>query len=208
MKKLIYFMTVAVILSSQLISNRSFAVIHSITAEEFTFTPSVIPEVRIGDTIRWSWINGNHTTTSTTIPSGATAWDHQLNSTSTSYDYIPRVAGNYGYKCVQHELMDMTGSFTVLNVSGVADYWKSPMIKILTNPFTYYFSFQFNSDHSYLQNLKVFDLTGKLCKDLYFNEKPESPVISVNLGDLKTGVYLFEFIDNLKYESARRIVRQ
>jgi plastocyanin len=104
----------------------SFAVVHIIHVGNFSFNPSSISNVNTGDTVRWVWDNGSHTTTSTSVPAGASAWDEPLNSSSPEYEYYPVVAGNYNYKCTPHAAMGMTGSFTVvavvpLSVSATAD---------------------------------------------------------------------------------------
>ena len=78
-----------------------------------TFSPATLT-VTLGDTVTWLWSSGSHTTTSTTIPSGAVPWDHAINSGSTSYTYVPAATGDYAYKCTPHESMGMVGSFTVI----------------------------------------------------------------------------------------------
>ncbi len=99
-----------------LISNTAHATKWVVNVQNFSFSPSNLPNVIVGDTIRWVWINGSHTTTSTTIPAGAASWDHPLNSSNTFYEYHVTIAGNYNYKCTPHEGMGMVGSFTATTV--------------------------------------------------------------------------------------------
>jgi plastocyanin len=82
-----------------------------VNVQNFSFSPDNLPNVIVGDTIRWNWINGSHTTTSTTIPGGAASWDHPLNSSSTFFEYHVTIAGTYNYKCTPHQAMGMVGSF-------------------------------------------------------------------------------------------------
>jgi plastocyanin len=185
-----------------------FCSVHLVQVANFSFTPAVISEVRPGDTIRWTWVSGTHTTTSTTIPTGASAWDHPISSSSTTFDYIPSVSGSYQYKCTIHASMGMTASFTVLDVSGTAGIWKAPAITILSNPFIDKVSFRYQSDHSYLYTLNLFDLTGKLVKEFRYDEKQGSSLISVDVSDLKSGIYFLEFINNVGEQSSRRVVKQ
>ncbi len=90
-----------------------FATKHVINVQNYSFSPSSITDVQVGDTIRWVWVSGSHTTTSTTIPAGAATWDHPINSTSTFYEYAVTLSGTYNYKCTPHAAMGMVGSFTV-----------------------------------------------------------------------------------------------
>lgn len=95
----------------------SFAVKHIIHVGNYYFNPSSLSNVNAGDTVRWVWDNGSHTTTSTSVPAGASTWDEPINSSSTSYEYYPTVAGTYNYKCTPHASMGMTGSFTVISIT-------------------------------------------------------------------------------------------
>ncbi len=49
------------------------ATTHIITVQNYFFSPTALT-VNLGDTIKWQWVNGDHTTTSLTIPPGATPW--------------------------------------------------------------------------------------------------------------------------------------
>ena len=93
----------------------AFATIHIIEvggSSGISFAPSSLT-VTIGDTIKWQWDNGQHTTTSTNIPAGAASWDEVIGSSNLSFMYVPTVPGNYNYKCTPHASLGMVGSFTV-----------------------------------------------------------------------------------------------
>jgi plastocyanin len=93
-------------------SIKSYAVTQVVNVQNFSFSPSSFT-INAGDTAQWVRINGIHITTSVTVPGGTATWDIDLNSNTTSFIYVPAVAGSYTYKCVPHETMNMTGSFTV-----------------------------------------------------------------------------------------------
>ncbi|PSK95209.1 T9SS type A sorting domain-containing protein [Taibaiella chishuiensis] len=76
-----------------------------------SFTPSSATIV-LGDTVRWQWAAGTHTTTSLGIPGGATAWNQPMTSSSTTYTYKPSQLGAYNYQCNPHA-PGMAGTFTV-----------------------------------------------------------------------------------------------
>ncbi len=95
-----------------LLPGRTFATKHIISVQNFSFSPASIPDVAVGDTMRWVWVSGSHTTTSTIIPATAAVWDSPINSTTTSFEYKVAVAGTFNYKCTPHAAMGMVGSFT------------------------------------------------------------------------------------------------
>ncbi len=85
---------------------------HTITVASFSFTPNSV-NAAVGDTIKWVWSNGSHTTTSTTIPNGAAAWDSPMNTNSTVFKYVVTQVGTYNYVCTPHS-PNMSG---VINVT-------------------------------------------------------------------------------------------
>ena len=111
MKKTLLIKMVIILIIAILPLNRVFATKHVISVQNFTFSPASITDVIVGDTMRWVWVSGSHTTTSTTIPASAPSWDHPINSSNTSFEYIVTIAGSYNYKCTPHASMGMVGSF-------------------------------------------------------------------------------------------------
>lgn len=112
MKNIRILFSVFVVGVVMLISNTAYATKWFVNVQNYSFSPSNLPNVTVGDTVRWVWINGSHTTTSTTIPAGAASWDHPINSSNTFYEYHVTIAGSYNYKCTPHQGMGMVGSFT------------------------------------------------------------------------------------------------
>lgn len=108
MKK-IFFSIVFILLASilQLQAKQIQVNVLSLSFSPKTFT------ARIGDTIHFVWVAGTHTTTSTSVPSGASTWNSPSDATHTSFFYVIKVAGSYAYQCNFHVAMGMVGSFTV-----------------------------------------------------------------------------------------------
>jgi len=92
----------------------AYAAKHLVHVGNYYFNPTAL-SVNVGDTMRWVWDNGSHTTTSSSIPAGATAWDHPINSSNTFYEYHITVAGTYNYVCTPHAGMGMVASFTAIS---------------------------------------------------------------------------------------------
>lgn len=87
------------------------ATIRIIQVANFQFTPATL-NANVGDTVRFQWVSGFHTTTSTSIPSGATMWDNEMNSGSPTFDYKLQTEGTYEYWCVPHS-PTMSGTINV-----------------------------------------------------------------------------------------------
>lgn len=102
-----------------LICSFSNATVHVVLVSNIQFNPKVIENVFVGDTIRWQWVSGTHSTTCDSangtidsLPTGAAPWNSKISSDSTSFDYPVKVAGKYNYICIPHALFGMIGSFT------------------------------------------------------------------------------------------------
>ena len=85
---------------------------HRVTVSNFVFTPSTVNAV-VGDTITWTWVNGMHTTTSTSVPVGARTWNKPIDMTHTRFRMRVTVAGTYNYRCNFHFAQGMVGTIVV-----------------------------------------------------------------------------------------------
>src|SRR3954470_18213688 len=92
----------------------SHATIHTVQVENFQFTPSTVNAV-VGDTMEWVWVEGGHTTTSTTIPNGADGWSSPMNINNKTFSYKLTVPGTYSYWCIPHSPF-MAGTIEVTSV--------------------------------------------------------------------------------------------
>ncbi len=93
-----------------LFAEGAFAVKRIVQVGNFFFNPATV-SANVGDTMRWVWVAGFHTTTSTVVPPGAATWDVPITSSNQTYEYKISIAGNYTYFCKVHGL-GMSGSFT------------------------------------------------------------------------------------------------
>lgn len=89
------------------------AVTQVVIVQNTFFSPSTFT-ISLGDTVQWTWVNGSHTTTSLSVPAGASAWDHAINSANTSFIYVPADTGMYAYKCTPHFGFGMMAAFDVI----------------------------------------------------------------------------------------------
>jgi plastocyanin len=95
-----------------LVSSEIFAATQVVNVSNFVFSPSSFT-INLGDTVKWVWIQGTHTTTSSAVPGGAASWDSDIKSSVPSFTYVPAASGSYSYFCTPHESFGMMGSFTV-----------------------------------------------------------------------------------------------
>lgn len=100
------------------ISLQSKATVWEVSVQDFQFSPSSL-NVVVGDVIHWVWASGIHTTTSVSVPSGASGWDNYIDDSNTSFDYTITKAGNYKYECSFHAGFGMVASFTASGVTPV-----------------------------------------------------------------------------------------
>jgi plastocyanin len=147
-----------------LICSFSFVYATTITVRvsNFQFQPKTV-NAKVGDTIRWQWRNGIHTTTSVTIPVGAPAWNRPMDSAHKNYKYRLRFAGTYQYKCTPHGSIGMTGTIIVSSAltAGLSDFvmsgddlktllsWKTKSSEELA-----YFSVQRSTDGDNFREIK------------------------------------------------------
>jgi len=83
-----------------------------VTVQNFTFQPATI-NAHVGDQIIWRFVNGMHTTTSTSVPVGARTWNAPIDSAHLQFRYRLRVAGTYQYQCNFHFGQGMVGTINV-----------------------------------------------------------------------------------------------
>ncbi len=179
------------------------AQVHIIEQQGMSFSPSHL-EVHVGDTIRWLWSSGTHTTTSVNIPSGANSWNHPLTQSDTSFDYIVQVPGTYNYHCTPHA-PGMAGSFEVLLTTGTGQQNFLPVerdVKIYPNPAREHV-------HVYMASrpdrclIRVNDIIGNLVKEQFCNTSSETKMF---VGDLSDGLYFLRITDGADIISEQRII--
>lgn len=124
--------TMIFIFTLTIFSPAVFSTTHTVIVTNFSFTPSNL-NVAVGDTVKWQYGSGNHTTTNngtsgTVRPAGAASWDNPINSSITQYSYVVTVPGLYTYKCAIHTFM--IGNITAaspsinLNLTGMMQgFW-------------------------------------------------------------------------------------
>jgi plastocyanin len=181
MKKIILFQLL-IIFSLALLAQ-----VHVITQESLSFNPNSI-EVNVGDTIRWEWTVGSHTTTSLDIPEGAASWDSPLNSTNTFFEYKVLTEGVYNYKCTPHQAMGMIGSFTAV-LPLTTNSISTNFLSIYPNPASDVIFIETES----LSLINIYNISGQKIINLELSDSQ-----SINIEQLESGIYLIEVMSSGK----------
>ena len=168
-----------------LFSTKSFSIVRTISQSGMSFIPTSLT-VNVGDVIRWEWSDGNHTTTSKTIPAGAATWNIQLNASHPVFEYNVTMVGTYNYVCAFHESMGMVGSFTAVNATGVAENTLANEIAIYPNPATTIL----NIPSEINGEVTISDILGKNIKTVRVNDLfLSNSTFQLNVSDLEEGIY-------------------
>ena len=166
------------------IAASSFATTHTITASGTSFTPSSGVTVNLGDTVKWVLAGGSHTSTSTSVPSGAATWDHTLSSTP--FIYVPTVVGTYAYQCNFHFSMGMTGTFTVVNTTGVTPVTATALFHMFPNPASGSVKLQFAQQDRPV-SVVMTDMSGKT---IFSKEYAASVDANIDVKNFPAGIYV------------------
>ena len=99
-----------------------------ITVTDYSFTPSDVT-IGVGDTVKWQWLDGVHTTTSgagDSDPNAGGLWDQMLFAGQESLSHTFTAPGEYPFFCRFHEALNMKGSVSVNRIRNWAAREKSP----------------------------------------------------------------------------------
>lgn len=181
------------------------ATVHVVNVVDNEFNPATL-NVLVGDTVRWARNNSlnPHTTTSTTIPAGATAWNRAINSTTPTFDYRVTVAGTYNYHCNIHP--GITGSFTATGGASINEYVSDSDFTVNGNLVRDAIRITINLKRAYPIRLQLYDMKGTLVKEL--NNNDYAPGIYTEIypvSDMAKGFYLLR-LETANSRVAKKII--
>lgn len=157
------------------------ATIHMVHVKNYQFSPSNVTAL-VGDTIRWIWDQGFHTTTSTSVPSGADTWDAPMQSTNTQFDYKITAAGTYNYVCNFHPNMvakiEASAALPLQLISfNVSNNSNSALLqwKTASEQNTSYFSVRRSYDRNNFTEIARINAAGTSLKELAYSFTDKQP---------------------------------
>ena len=193
MKNLIVLITLTV--QSLFVINVANATVHIITASGLTiptdvFTPRAV-NAMVGDTIKWVWVSGVHTTESVNVPAGAATWYADLTASDTVFMYVLTVPGSYYYDC--HYLTlgghGMDGDIEVAALTtGIYDNKTNDASQVYPNPF---------SDKIVIKNVdaesvSVYNLAGQKVKTVALASGQSEA--EIDMAAITKGIYFYQMI--------------
>ena len=164
------------------------AAVHIVSVQEFEFvnSPSI---VNVGDTIRWVWVNGSHTTTATAVPAGAASWDSPIDSSDPEFEYVVTEPGSYSYVCVPHS-DEMSESFTAVGLTSNGNPTAGEnvfAVKLESNDLV---NVVYSVPQTAPVSIGLYDLTGKQLKSSAKQiQSPGTYSYNVAIDDVKSGMY-------------------
>lgn len=179
-------------------ANVSNATIWNIAVSNNVFTPSSLPSVETGDTIRWTLAAGSHNTTSQSVPGGAATWAYTFSGVGDNFDYKVTVAGTYTYRCTIHGA-SMSGSFVASEPAGIEEQETANKTLLYPNPCHTLLNVAKND----ADELFVYDINGNLIL-----KQSLTPFLSkpIDVSTLDEGVYFFKLCKEGEIISKEKII--
>ena len=167
---------------------------HIVQVSNYVFTPSDLTIAK-GDTVKWVWVEGVHTTTSDST-SGVNVWNAPIDQLNTSYSRVFNSPGVAPYYCIYYKSLGMVGTITITSTTGISD--KKIDIKNYylkqnyPNPFNPITIIKYSIPQTQKVTLKVYDILGNEIKTLVNETKePGNYKVKLNGNNLSSGVYFY-----------------
>ncbi len=172
----------------------------NITVQNYTFSPSNV-NCSVGDTIKWTWVAGTHTTTSTSVPGGASTWNANINSSTPTFSYKVTVAGTYNYQCNFHFSMGMVGTINA-SPAGINVINSPAVMKIYPNPVHNQLNLQFSTSlYSGEAEAVITDMAGRIIAKQNMELSARQNIQQVDFSAIAAGTYLLNI-----YQADNRIM--
>jgi plastocyanin len=179
-----------------LYTSNIFSTTRIVTVQSYMFTPTPL-NAFVGDTVKWSWINGTHTTTSLNVPMGAIAWNNPIDASNTSFIYVITAPGTYNYECTFHgQIFGMTGVINT-QATGIKQIEtvvsKFELNQNYPNPFNPTTIINFNIPQKSFVTLKLYDISGREIGTLVNSELNNGGYsVDFNGSNYASGIYIYK----------------
>lgn len=169
----------------------------TVDVEDFQFVPKNLT-ITLGDTVKWVWISGTHTTTSDST-SGPDSWDSPINQQNPTFSFVIKYPGVHSYYCKFHLSLDMTGTITVVQPTAVIENNQLPSKFVLQqnfpNPFNPQTEIKYTLAKTVRVKLSVYNITGMKITDLVNGiQSPGNYSVKFDGRDLASGIYFYRLV--------------
>jgi plastocyanin len=206
MKNIKYFLVLLVL---QLWFYQANSTTWTVTAGGSSFTPTPLT-VTVGDTVKWQWLNGVHTTTSTIIPAGALPWTAPLDTLNPTFRYKITTPGTYNYQCNFHVTFGMVGVINA-NPIGIKPIGTSVpssynIEQNYPNPFNPSTNIRFDIPKNANVKIVIFDMIGNEVQTLVNGElQAGSYTTDWNASGFPSGIYFYRMQSEL-YSVTKKMI--
>ncbi|MBD3334649.1 MAG: hypothetical protein GF355_03955 [Candidatus Eisenbacteria bacterium] len=144
----------------------SAATVHEVMVDNFFFDPQDLT-IAEGDTVRWVWVAGTHTTTSgdnqSCTPDGI--WDAPIDSGNQTFEFdFSGMTGTFPYYCIPHCGIGMTGTIMVEDTAGAPDAPAAGVLhglRATPTPFALSTQVRFALERAQHVRLEIIDASGR-----------------------------------------------
>jgi len=159
---------------------------HTMQVCDGFFNPASL-KAKVNDAIAWDIIPGSmeiHTTTSTTIPPGAPAWDQLVNTANPTFQYVVLQPGIYNYVCTPHAPM-MSGILNITTPTAIDDV-ANKAFRFSPNPAQDFIEFSGNTNAN-AADVSILNMEGKEIKSWKIEQLNNT---RLDIHDLPNGLYV------------------
>lgn len=178
------------------------ATVHVVQVQASAFSPATVNAL-CGDTIGWVWGgSGSHTTTSTTIPNCAPAWNSPITVSSFSFAITVPCTGTYNYVCNPHGftgVINVTGTCS----SGINDLIKEDVSLAFPNPFTSKFTINIETPDA--EMIVLYNMVGEKIKTIPVSKGQAKS--EINTTDLRKGIYFYSILKEGVIIETKKLVK-
>lgn len=193
-------------LASVLGINLANATVYIVNAQGTTIPTDIfVPKTTnalVGDTIKWIWVSGVHTTESISIPAGAAPWASDLNSSTTTFSYVVTKVGTYNYDCHASTPHGMNGSIVVAAATGIPVNDNEHVSSAYPNPFAD--KIMIEAPHA--DFIYIYNRMGQKINSV--EVKNGQTKVEIDVAELTKGIYLYSIIKEGVIVETRKLVKR
>ncbi len=179
--------------------------LHDVTVKNTYFSPADI-NINIGDTVRWTNIEGSHNVNGTqvTFPDNPESFGNSVGE-GWILTHVFSISGKYNYQCDPHAAFGMTGSIKVGEVTNFQNISESNNSVVLyPNPVINYFTIEISEQlyKDYQLDLTVYNSIGNMI--LFYQNIINKQTYDIS--NLPSGIYFYQIKNRSTIIEAKKFI--